>query len=162
MGEKIIRFFIHESVYQQAGGELAISFRGEKPSFKFLNQCLFINVRFHKTRGHISYTTKQIEESVKSEDYANHFQGFMVIGENMAFPISKIFDRNKNLNLVKAANIMNVDTGDEVVIVVYGIITMQAISKIIEDGNYPIRVINLDEALVEIIKIHESLKTSNS
>lgn len=141
-----------------AGKELNNNYR-ETPAYTFLFNAVLINVRFReKLCNHITYTTSQILESAKSEDYAINFKGFMAIGSNMAFPINKQMDRNKSLNLIKISNEINAEIEDNIKIVAHGL-ALNNIKKVITDGEYPIDIISVEEALEEIKQMDEKLKS---
>jgi hypothetical protein len=115
-----------------------------------------------KFKLHITYTTQQIVDSVKSEDYAPNFKGFTVLGENMFSEITKVFDRNKNLNFIKAANDINIDIPYEVCIVAKVGEAKLNLEKSICEGNFPLKTLTIEEALPELKKIHDILKTNAS
>lgn len=152
------RHFLHESVYEQAGKELSDTYK-ERPACKLLLNYVLINVRFKvRIGGHISFTTQQILECVKSEDYALKFDGLIALGENIAFPVIEVFDRNKNINLIKATNEKNVNFEGKIKIVVSGYEITKKLEYLIKAGNYPLSLITVEEALKEIIDIHCELK----
>ncbi len=161
---QLSRFYFHESIFELAGKELSDSYK-TRPTCKLFLNCTLINVRFKKIiNDHISFTTEQIMESVKSEDYSSNFNGLIALGENLAFPVPKKYDRNKNANLIKAANSKNIEIVDDVKIVTSGLENTVKIKKLLEDGKYPetLKVINVEEALQQIMQIHDDLKSLNS
>lgn len=144
-----------------AGKELSGSYT-ERPAYKFLFFSTLINTRFKDKLNcaSVSYSTKQIIEIVKGQDYAINFKGFTEIGDNMVFTMKEQFDSNKNMNLIKATNDLNKKTPYKVRIVAQGYESISNLNKMLKDGNYTLfDAISLDVALPNLLEVHDYLKT---
>lgn len=145
-----------------AGEELKKNSPGPKPAKTFLFNAVLMNVRFKSvlTCRSFTYTTKQILDIVKAQDYASEFKGFGALGKNMVFPVDEQFDRNKNLNLVKMSNNINLDFPYKFKIVTRGYEEVQKLNALLKEQGYTkLEVVPLDAALPELLELHNKLKT---
>ncbi len=145
-------FYFTKSVYDTAGENLTCI------QAKLLLKAVLINIRFKGRIGtHITFTTKQIFELVKSVEYA-HFKGFMALGTNMALPEdSTTITGNKDFRLIQFAISKDGDVEGVVKIVVDDKLTRDNLSKIIQEDNYPLELVNSEEALTELQEIEIKL-----
>jgi len=145
-------FYFTKSVYEGAAMK-------KKPAFSLVLKSILMNIRYKEKIGtHITFTSKQILELVKSVDYAEKFKGFMQLGKNIAFP-EELIDiyGDRNFKLVQLAINKNGDILGQVKIVVDDYETKQAITRIVEDADYPLLIIESQEALEEMVEIEKKL-----
>lgn len=120
---------------------------------------VLINSRFKEKIGmNITYTTQDIINDVKNEDYIGCFKGLLQLGEDLAFAEDDTEVRgDKNFKLVQFAINKDGDILGIVKIVADDYETRQALNKIIKEEHYPIGVVNSEEALQEIQIIEGNL-----
>lgn len=152
-------FYFTESVYKHVGKVLKGERSASRDALQLFFQAVLVNTKYKNIiNTHVTFTTEQIIECVKSEDYANDFTGLIQLGENIAYPDKCEHIRgDKNFKLIQCAIVKDGDVSGPVKIVVGDYETKQAINKIISDGHYPLEVIEIADALREILEIHRVL-----
>ena len=155
-------FYFTMSVYKCVG-ETDISKQQASPAFKLIFKSILLNTRYKNTIGtHITFTTKQIHELVKSMCYDN-FSGFMQLGSDIAYPVeSPNVTGDKDIRLIRHAIDSDGDIKGQVKIVVDDYETRAKMSKIIEEHEYPLTLVSSEEALDELIEIEKVLTKEHS
>ena len=147
-------FYLTKSVFDEVG-------KNNPKAIELIFKSILINTRFRKRVGtNITFTSKEIMEKVKEEDYIIKFKGFMVLGKNIAFPEDdeNIKGGDINFRLVQYAINKDGDILGIVKIIAEDYITKQNIRKIVDEDNYPLGVISCEEALEELNVIEKRLK----
>ena len=155
-------FYITQSVFEQAGKRITTEEKNK--SFTFLFNAVLFNIRYKKHIGTCAtFTTKQIVELAKAVDYENKFKGFMDLGENMAHAEDKESIRgDKNQRLLLHANDKDTEIIGDVKIICDDYPTKQFFINAKENQNYPIGIVNSEEALTELMEIAVKLKSQLS
>ncbi len=149
-------FYISHSVFEQASKKLLGN--QENKSFTFLFNAVLFNIRYKKHIGTcITFTTKQIFELAKSVDYENKFKGFMVLGENMAHGEDKINSGDKNYRLLQGATDKDTEILGDVKVVCEDYASNQYFLKAKNEQDYPIEIVNSEEALTELKEISKKI-----
>ena len=146
-------FYFTKSVYDGIG-------KNQEIVNKLILKSILLNIRFKEKIGcHITYTTQEILDAVRQEEYIEKFKGFMQLGKNIASPeySDEIIAGNQNFRLIQFAINKDGTILGLTKIVVNDYITKQAIKKIIDDDNYPLAVVTCEEALEELEVIEKRL-----
>lgn len=145
-------FYFTKSVYDGIG-------KNQDIVAKLFLKSILINIRYKDKIGtHITFTTKDIIDDVRKEEYITKFKGLMQLGKNIAFPEDSDNQRgDQNFKLLQLAINRDGDVLGLIKIVVNSYETQQAVKKIIEEDKYPISVITCEQALEEIETIEKRL-----
>ncbi len=151
-------FYFPRSVFDDVGKNLTKGTHGTSSTLLF--NATLINTRFKKIVGtHITFTTDQILELVKTVDYACKFIGFMQLGKNMAFPEeTKYIQGDINFKLLQTAINRDGEIIGKVKIVIDDYETKKYFENVIADKGYPLEIVSCEQALVEIIEISKKLE----
>jgi hypothetical protein len=152
-------FYIPYATFEKAGKRIS---SGENhKAFNFLFKAVLTNIRYKRHIGiSITFTTRQIAEIAKSVEFENKFKGLMVIGENMAeAEENETIRGDKNYRLLQFANDKNVEISGEVKIICDDIPTKNYFVEAKEEHNYPIEVVNSEEAYEELLEIEKKLQS---
>jgi len=146
-------FYFTKSVYDGIGVN-------KEESMRLILKSILINTRFKEKIGtHITFTTREILNSVKESDYSDRFKGFMQLGQNIAYPEDSDDIRgSKDFRLIQFAINKDGDVLGLIKIVVEDYETKQALKRIIDEDNYPITLVNCKEALEELEVIEKKLR----
>lgn len=146
-------FFFTKSVFDEVG-------KNNQKAIELIFKAILMNTRFRDIiKTNITFTSKEIMEKVKEEDYIKKFKGFMVLGKNIAYPEDDNDIRGGDINFRLVQHAINKD-GDIlglVKIVAEESSTEQNIRKIIEEDNYPLGIVSCEEALEELDVIEKRL-----
>lgn len=151
-------FYITHSVFESAGKKFIEN--KNNVAFSFLFQAVLFNVRYKKhIATQITFTTRQIFELVKDVEWGKSFKGIMELGENMAHAEEKENLRgDKNFRLLQCANDKNTEIIGDVKVICEDYPTRQYFIKAKHEDDYPIEVIDSEEAYEELIEIEKKLK----
>lgn len=147
-------FYFTKSIFDEVG-------KNNPKAIELIFKSILINTRFRDIIGtNITFTSKEVMDKVKEEDYINKFKGFMMLGGNIAYPEdnSEIRGGDINFRIVQYAINKDGDILGIVKIVTEDYTTKQNIKKIIEEENYPIGIISCEEALEELEVIERRLR----
>jgi len=147
-------FYFTKSVFDEVG-------KNNKKAIDLIFKSILINIRFRELIGtNITFTTKEIMEKVREEDYIDKFKGFMVLGKNIALPEENCDIKGGDINfrLVQYAINKDGDVLGIVKIVTDDIIADKNIKEIIEANGYPLGVISCEQALEELEVIETRLR----
>lgn len=155
-------FYFTMSVYK-GFGEIDTARQQSSPAFKLIMKSILLNIRYKSILGtHITYTTKQIHELVKSMNYTN-FSGFMVLSSNIACPVeSPDITGDKDFRLIRHAIDSDGDVKGQIKIVVDDYETRMKMSRIISEHEYPLTLVSSEEAFDELIEIEKKLIKEHS
>lgn len=145
-------FYFTKSVFDGIGKQT-------NPQLTLGLKAVLINTRFKEKIGmNITYTSKDIIERVKEEDYIDNFLGMLQLGEHLALEEEDNQIRgDKNFKVIQLATDKDGDILGIVKIVVDDYETRQALIKIIQENHYPLGVISSEDALQEISVIESNL-----
>ena len=147
-------FYFTKSVFDEVG-------KNNPKAIELVFKSILMNTRFRDiVRTNITFTSKEIMDKVKEEDYINKFKGFMALGKNIASPEDDNDIRGGDINfrLIQYAINKDGDVLGIVKIVADDYTTKQNIKKIVEEDNYPLGVISCEEALEELEVIERRLR----
>ena len=155
-------FYFTMSVYEGVG-EIDFHRQQTSPAFKLIFKSVLLNTRYKNTIGtHITFTTKQIHESVKKKEYSN-FSGFIELSSNIAYPVEDPeVTGDKDFRLIRHAIDSDGDITGKIKIVVDDYETRANMSKIISKHKYPLTLVSSEEALDELIEIEKMLTKEHS
>ena len=145
-------FYFTKSVYDGVG-------KNDDDASKLILSSVLINTRFKEKIGaYITFTTKDIIDLVRKEEYIDKFIGLMQLGRNMAYPEdSEDIRGDINFKLIQFAVNKDGEIYGIVKIVVEDYETRQALQKIIDEDRYPFKLVTIKEALLELKFIEKSL-----
>ncbi len=146
-------FYFTKSVFDEFG-------KNNPKAIALMFKAVLINTRFREIiKTNVTFTTKEIIEKVRKEEYINKFKGFMALGKNIAYPEEdeEIRGGDINFRLVQYAISKDGDVLGIVKIVSDNLLTTQNTEKIIEDDKYPLGVVSCEEALKELEVIERRL-----
>ena len=147
-------FYFTKSIFDEVG-------KNNQKAIELVFKSILMNTRFRDiVKTNLTFTSKEIMEKVKEEEYVDKFKGFMALGKNIALPEEDNDIRGGDINfrLVQYAINKDGDVLGIVKIVTDDYTTDQNIKKIVKDGNYPLGVISCEEALEELEVIEKRLK----
>lgn len=147
-------FYFTKSIFDEVG-------KNNSKAMNLIFKSILMNTRFRDIIGtNITFTSKEVMDKVKEEDYIDKFKGFMILGRNIAYPEenSEIRGGDENFKIIQYAINKDGDILGIVKVVTEDYTTKQNIKKMIEDGNYPIGVVSCEEALEELEVIERRLK----
>jgi hypothetical protein len=150
-------FYFTKSVYDEAGKKQNPT--QENHAFKLILKSVLMNIRFKDKIGtHVTFTTQDILNSVKDEEYAKNFKGLVQLGKNIAYPEeSEDISGDKDFKLIQFAVNKDGDVLGLIKIVVEDYETRQALKKIIDEKNYLLTLVSCEEALNELEVIEKKL-----
>jgi len=147
-------FYFTKSIFDEVG-------KNNQKAIQLIFKSILINIRYRDIiKTNITFTTKEIIDKVREEDYVDKFKGLMVLGKNIAYAEDNNDIRGGDINFRIIQYAINKD-GDAlgiVKIVTDDSMTEQNIKKMIEEDKYPIGVISCEEALEELEVIETRLK----
>ncbi|MCK5233468.1 MAG: hypothetical protein KAJ91_01495 [Candidatus Aenigmarchaeota archaeon] len=152
-------YYFTMSVYKGVGETDFRKLRATAP-FKLIFKSVLLNSRYKQIIGtHITYTTRQIHDSVKSMNYDNFTTGFLQLGSDIAFPEDALdISGDKDVRLIRHAINKDGDIIGDVKIVVDDYETKKKLERIILEGAYPLRLVSSEEALDEMNELEKKLK----
>ncbi len=151
-------FYFPYSLFQIAGKSLLKNIKHD--SVRVLFRATLLNTRYKKVIGmHITFTTEEILEFAKSDEFAHKFVGFMQLGSNIAFPEDvKNIRGDRNFKLLQRAIDRDGEIKGIVKIVAEDKHTIAFFKKKIEEDKYPLMLVSCEDCLKEMEIIDQKLK----
>lgn len=152
-------FFLAESIFEKLAHRLNYNQRGADgnydPIISFLETVVLENTGRDKDGEKVTYTTHQILQSVKGEDYARHLTN-NAKGKPFVYTVESPEPKTpyKTDNLVRAAHDKHAEVESDIIIVVGDDKELNKLDKIVTDDNYPMKVVEVEEA-IEIAREEE-------
>lgn len=146
-------FYLTKSVFDEVG-------KGNKKAIELIFKTILMNIRFKDKIGtNITFTTEDVFDRVREEQYIEKFKGFMALGKNIAFPEPcENIHGDSNFKIVQSAINKDGDVLGIVKIVVEESVAKEAIQKIVDDDAYPLGVVSCEQCLEELQVIELRLK----
>jgi len=151
--------YVHSSIYDLAGKELTDN--KTELAHKFFVKAVAINTKLPRLiKGmRATYTTDKTLDHAKEQEYADRFQNLIKLGRNLAYPESCDEEHSeKDVDLIICANKKDSDIIGKVKIVAHGNNEIIALRKIVQDRNYELFVVELNEAISDLDYIQNYIK----
>ena len=151
-------FYFTYSVFENAGKKLKNN--EDNHSFKLLLRSVLLNTIYKRHIGtSITFTTRQIFNLIKDVEFGNRFSGFMQLSKNMAFPEEEEKIRgDKDLRLLQFATYKNGEVEGRIKVVCEDENTKRYFERKASEEDYPIEVVNSEDAFSEILEIEKKLQ----
>jgi len=151
-------FYLSRSVFSDASKKIKNNLNNIE--FKFLLKSVLFHARYKKFIGtHVLFCPKDILDWAKTIEFEGKFKGLMEIGEDMVHSeLNPNIRGNINFKLLQYATDKDGDVEGQVKIIVSDFETKKYFESMRLDKGYPIEIISLQEALVELDEIEEKIK----